>query len=100
MSEITDKTDYYEIFGVEQTATQDEIKRAYRKAAMKWHPDRNINNIEEATRVFQIIEHAYSILSDPHERAWYDGHRDAVTDEDGDLTATKVDIKSMFSATA
>ena len=99
-SSINDKTDYYELFGVDETASQEQLKKAYRKAAMKWHPDRNHNNIEEATRVFQIIEHAYSILSDPHERAWYDGHRHAVVNEFGEFDATNVDIEGLFGAGA
>lgn len=99
-SAINDRTDYYELFGVEETATQDQLKKAYRKAAMKWHPDRNHNNVEEATRVFQIIEHAYSILSDPHERAWYDGHRNVVVNEFGEFDATNVDIEGLFGASA
>ncbi|KAK8835181.1 hypothetical protein M9Y10_013375 [Tritrichomonas musculus] len=99
-SAIHDRTDYYELFGVEETATQDQLKKAYRKAAMRWHPDRNHDNITEATRVFQIIEHAYSILSDPHERAWYDGHRHAVVNELGEFSATNVDIEGLFSAGA
>ena len=99
-SEYTEQTDYYELLGVEETATADELKKAYRKAAMKWHPDRNHGNAEEATRVFQLIEHAYSILSDDHERAWYDGHRNLVQDDDGTIKATKVDIMGLFHACA
>lgn len=100
MSEINDQTDYYELLGVDPDATADQIKKAYRKAAMKWHPDRNFGNVEEATRVFQFIEHAYSILSDDHERAWYDGHRNLSTDDTGAIQATKVDIMGLFSARA
>ena len=90
--EFIESTDYYVLLGCEPDCTQEALKKAYRKAAMKWHPDRNHGNVEEATRVFQLIEHAYSILSDDHERAWYDGHRNLETDE--------VDIMSLFHACA
>ena len=97
---ITDSTDYYELLEVDEAASPAELKKAYRRAAMRWHPDRNPGNVEEATRVFQIIEHAYSILSDPHERAWYDGHRNISMNEFGEFAATSVDINKYFGAGA
>ena len=54
------------------------IKRAYRKKALELHPDRNYGNVENATKLFAEIQSAYEVLSDPHERAWYDSHRDAI----------------------
>jgi DnaJ homolog subfamily A member 5 len=72
------KTDYYELIGVERTATDDEIKRAYRRKALELHPDRNYGNVEETTRLFAEVQSAYEILSDPQERAWYDSHRDVL----------------------
>jgi curved DNA-binding protein len=60
-------TDYYKILGVEKTAPQDEVKKAYRKLAAKHHPDRGGNTAE-----FQKIEEAYRILSDPQSRSEYD----------------------------
>lgn len=98
--EFNENTDYYELLGCDPDCTQEALKKAYRKAAMKWHPDRNHGNAEEATRVFQLIEHAYSILSDDHERAWYDGHRNLETNEEGQIQASKVDIMSLFHACA
>ncbi|RKP26584.1 hypothetical protein SYNPS1DRAFT_10135, partial [Syncephalis pseudoplumigaleata] len=83
-SAYTMKTCYYELLGVERTATDAELKKAYRKQALVWHPDKNYDNIEEATRIFALIQHAYEVLSDPHERAWYDGHRDEILREDSD----------------
>ncbi|KAI9738326.1 MAG: hypothetical protein M1834_008824 [Cirrosporium novae-zelandiae] len=72
------KTCYYELLGVEKTATDDEIKKAYRRKALELHPDRNYGDTENATTLFAEIQAAYEVLSDSQERAWYDSHRDAV----------------------
>lgn len=72
------KTDYYELLGVERTATEDEIKKAYRRKALELHPDRNYGNVESTTRLFAEIQSAYEVLSDPQERAWYDSHKDVL----------------------
>ena len=68
--------DYYEILGVTKTASVEEIKSAYRKAALKWHPDRSPENKEEAEHRFRECTEAYSILSDTQKRQIYDtyGH--------------------------
>lgn len=75
---------YYEILGVQQTATSDEIKKAYRNAALVWHPDKNHNNAEEAHAKFQCILKAYETLSDSRERDWYDRHKDQILSADGE----------------
>ena len=62
----------YETLGVDEHATEEEIKRAYRKAAMRCHPDRNAGNEDTARAKFQEIKEAYAILSDPGQRAVYD----------------------------
>jgi len=65
-------TDYYSILSVQRSATDDELKRAYRKLAMKWHPDKNPDKKEEAAEQFQLIAEAYDVLSDREKRAIYD----------------------------
>lgn len=72
------KQDYYDLLGVERTATDDELKKAYRRKALELHPDRNYGNEEGATKLFAEIQAAYEVLSDPQERAWYDSHRDVL----------------------
>ncbi|CAE6532424.1 unnamed protein product [Rhizoctonia solani] len=69
------ETSYYELLGVEEDATTDEIKKAFRKLALIHHPDKNHDNIEEATKKFAQLQQAYEVLSDEQERAWYDSHR-------------------------
>ena len=75
MASATMKTDYYELLEIERTASDGEIKTAYRKLAMKWHPDRNPGN-KEAEEKFKECSEAYSVLSDADKRAAYDryGH--------------------------
>jgi len=65
-------TTLYDTLGVREDATEDEIKRAYRKAAMQWHPDRNVGPEDVARAAFQEIKDAYAILSDPAQRKVYD----------------------------
>ncbi len=72
----THKRDYYEVLGVPRSAAGEEIKSAYRKAALKWHPDRNPANKPQAEERFREATEAYSVLSDAQKRAAYDrfGH--------------------------
>lgn len=63
------------------------IKKAYRKKALELHPDRNYGDVERATRRFAEVQAAYEVLSDPHERAWYDSHRDAILRGDDPASA-------------
>jgi len=68
--------DFYEVLGVSKTASVEEIKSSYRKAALKWHPDRHPADKEEAEVKFRECTEAYSVLSDPEKRQVYDtyGH--------------------------
>jgi molecular chaperone DnaJ len=73
---MTTNRDYYDILGVKKTATEAELKSAYRKLALKWHPDRNQDKKEEAEKQFKEINEAYQVLSDQKKRQMYDqfGH--------------------------
>ena len=80
----------YSILEIENTATQDEIKKAYRKLSMSWHPDRNKS--VEATDKFKQISAAYEVLSDPRKRAEYDRKKDGF-----DMSAFNIpDIFKVF----
>jgi molecular chaperone DnaJ len=72
---MAEKRDYYEVLGVEKSANADEIKKAYRKAAIKYHPDKNPGD-KEAEEKFKEAAEAYDVLSNPDKRARYDqfGH--------------------------
>nr|QNJ44837.1 HSP40-1 [Agasicles hygrophila] len=64
--------DYYRVLEVSKTASTAEIKKAYRKLALKWHPDKNPDNLEDATKKFKEISAAYEVLSDDTKRKIYD----------------------------
>uniref|UniRef100_A0A8C6Y812 J domain-containing protein n=1 Tax=Naja naja TaxID=35670 RepID=A0A8C6Y812_NAJNA len=64
--------DYYQALNVPQTASSNDIKKAYRKNALKWHPDKNPGNKEYAERKFKEIAEAYEVLSDDYKRDLYD----------------------------
>ena len=68
--------DYYELLGLPRSATDVEIKKAYRKLAIKWHPDKNPEAKEEAEGMFKLVAEAYECISNPEKRALYDryGH--------------------------
>lgn len=64
--------DYYSVLKVKRNATEDDLKKAYKRLAMKWHPDKNPINKKEAEANFKQISEAYDVLSDPQKRQIYD----------------------------
>ncbi|KAH9609492.1 hypothetical protein KSS87_018705 [Heliosperma pusillum] len=81
MSTSTEKRCYYEVLGLPQSCTQDEIRSSYKKLALQRHPDKLIQSgvaTSDATSSFQELVHAYEVLSDPKERSWYDSHRSQI----------------------
>ncbi|KAG0280609.1 hypothetical protein BGZ95_009451 [Linnemannia exigua] len=72
------RTCHYVVLDIDKSASEIDIKKAYRRKALEWHPDKNHHRVEEATKQFAFIAEAYEVLSDPQERAWYDSHRDAI----------------------
>jgi len=69
--------DYYQLLGIDKKATTEEIKKAYRKLALKWHPDKNPNNKTQAEEKFKKISEAYAVLSDQEKRNQYDTYGSA-----------------------
>ena len=98
---MADEKDYYKILGVERNASADEIKRAYKKVAIKYHPDRNPGN-KEAEEKFKQAAEAYDVLRDPDKRARYDQFgADGVNGAQGFGGfggAQGMDINDIFSA--
>jgi molecular chaperone DnaJ len=91
------KRDYYELLGVERNATEEDIKKAYRKLALKYHPDRN-PGLKEAEEKFKEISEAYQVLSDPQKRATYDqfGHVEGVGTGFGGFGRGFPDLSEIF----
>src|SRR5436190_2271177 len=98
MSVATTKRDYYEILGVAKTSSGEDIKRAYRRLAMKYHPDRNDGNGKaEAEIRFKECAEAYEVLSDDAKRRRYDQYGHAGVQGAHDFSHMDVgDIFSMF----
>ncbi|XP_033019756.1 dnaJ homolog subfamily C member 21 [Lacerta agilis] len=92
---------HYEVLGVKRDASDEDLKRAYRRLALRWHPDKNLENAEEAAEQFKLIQAAYDVLSDPQERAWYDNHREALLKGgvDGEYQDDSLDVFRYFTVT-
>ena len=91
-------TKFYEILSLDKNCSEHDIKKAYKKAALKYHPDRNPNNKETAEKKFKEIGQAYKILSDPNKRNIYDKYgEDAVKHGGGDPGLSAFDMfEQMF----
>ncbi|MGE0207150.1 MAG: molecular chaperone DnaJ [Candidatus Babeliales bacterium] len=89
------KRDYYEILGVAKSASQEEIKKAYRALAMKYHPDRNPNN-KEAEEKFKEAAEAYEVLSDKDKRKKYDQFGHSGLDGMGGFSGQDVNMEDIF----
>ncbi|KAJ0408111.1 hypothetical protein P43SY_002081 [Pythium insidiosum] len=100
---------HYEVLAIERDASAGDIKKAFHRQALKWHPDKHQRNgisPDEATERFQEIQNAYEVLSDAHERKWYDEHRDQILrgddadgagDSDNDLNLFKYFSAAVYS---
>ncbi|KAF7635013.1 hypothetical protein Mgra_00005611 [Meloidogyne graminicola] len=83
---------YYELLEVERDATEDEIKKSFKKLALRWHPDKNPGREDECAAYFILIQQAYEVLVDPQERAFYDRHRENIIYAGVDSQQEKADI--------
>lgn len=93
------KQDYYEVLGVTRSASADEIKKAYRKQAMKFHPDKNPDD-KEAEEKFKLAAEAYEVLSDPQKKSRYDqfGHAGFTGAAGGGQHAGFQDVSDIFES--
>ena len=91
--------DYYEVLGITKNATDSEIKKSYRKLALKWHPDKNPDNKEEAEEKFKNISEAYEVLSDKEKRKIYDRYgKDGIKQGSGSGGGGMPDFEFSFTS--
>jgi molecular chaperone DnaJ len=90
------KKDYYEILGIDKGATAEQIKKAYRKKAIEFHPDKNPGN-KEAEENFKLAAEAYEVLSDPDKKARYDQYGHAAFEGGGGFGGGGMNMDDIFS---
>ena len=93
---MADKRDYYEVLGVEKNASAEDIKKAYRKKAIQYHPDKNPGD-KEAEEKFKEAAEAYDVLSDPQKRARYDQFGHAGMSGEGGFSSGGFSMEDIFS---
>ena len=93
---MAEKRDYYEVLGVEKTASAEEIKKAYRKKAIQYHPDKNPGD-KEAEEKFKEAAEAYEVLSDPQKRQRYDQFGMAGMQGAGGFSGGGMSMEDIFS---
>jgi molecular chaperone DnaJ len=93
---MAEKRDYYEVLGVEKTASAEEIKKAYRKKAIQYHPDKNPGD-KEAEEKFKEAAEAYEVLSDPQKRQRYDQYGFAGMGGAGGFSGGGMSMEDIFA---
>ena len=93
---MAEKRDYYEVLGVDKNASADDIKKAYRKKAIQYHPDKNPGD-KQAEEKFKEAAEAYEVLSDPQKRQRYDQFGFAGMGGNGGFSAQHMDLNDIFS---
>ena len=86
---------FYDTLEIQPNANENDIKKAYRKLAMKWHPDRNLNNKDEADEMFKKISKAYEVLSDPKKKEIYDKYGEEGLEQGG--IGVNIDPMDLFN---
>src|SRR5690606_36897441 len=90
------KKDYYEILGISKSADASEIKKAYRKKAIEYHPDKNPGD-KQAEENFKLADEAYEVLSDPDKRSRYDQFGHQAFDGSGGFSGAGMNMDDIFS---